>query len=586
MSTRLTDRYIDDQTDAQYRNHRLSSRVKVMRLIAVIVFIALSAPMIYVQAFVSPDDVLKNAGNTTQTVPVPAVRGAIYDRNGQIMAVTVDARNVIADQTLVTDPVGEARKLANLLDLDPADLAVQLNGDRRYVRIKKNVTPTTWDQIETLGLPGIYSERSQARSYPEGQLGANILGYVNSEGVGVGGIELMLNSVLSGTDGSRTFAVVPGVSTADQSFTEAINGTNVQLTIDRDLQWVAQEAIAQQVRKTGAASGSVIVMDPNTGEILAMATAPTFDPNNLNSAKPENLGNRILTNVYEPGSIGKTITMATAMNDGGMTPTSKMIIPAKLKRADKVFKDHDPHGRLKLTLTGVLAVSSNIGSILAAEKVSDNVLYNALKAFGIGQPSGLGFPGESAGHLPNPNKGEWSGTTKPTVAFGQGYSLNALQATSIFATFANNGVRVVPSIVAGYTDKDGRFEAAPGSESHRVVSEEVARNVRLMMESVVSSEGTAPLAKIKGYRIAGKTGTASYYDAKRNRYSGYVASFIGMAPADKPELVVSVVLERPVNGHYGGEVAAPIFKKVMTYALQRYRILPTAKLPKPLPLDW
>ncbi|MEN9693148.1 MAG: hypothetical protein RLZZ330_792 [Actinomycetota bacterium] len=586
MSTRTSNRPDFELTDSQYRTDRLTSRVKAMRLLAVIVFVILAAPLAFVQSFVAPDDVLKMAGNTTQTVEVPAVRGAIYDRNGQIMAVTVDARNVIADQTLVTDPVGEARKLANLLDLDPADLALKLNGDRRYIRLKMNVTPTTWDQIETLGLPGIYSERSQARSYPEGQLGANVLGYVNSDGVGVGGIELMMNSILSGTDGSRTFAVVPGVSTADQSFTEAIDGTNVQLTIDRDLQWVAQEAIAQQVKKTGAASGSVIVMDPQTGEILAMATAPTFDPNDLNSSSERNLGNRILTNVYEPGSIGKTITMATAMNDGGMSPTSKMIIPAKLKRADKTFRDHDPHGRLKLTLTGVLAVSSNIGSIMAAEKVSDTVLYNALKAFGIGQPSGLDFPGESTGRLPNPDNGEWSGTTKPTLAFGQGYSVNALQATSIFATFANNGIRVQPRIISGYTDKDGRFENAPGSESHRVVSDQVAKDVRLMMESVVSAEGTAPLAKIKGYRIAGKTGTASYYDAKRGKYSGYVASFIGMAPADKPELVVSVVLERPVNGHYGGEVAAPIFKKVMTYALQRYRILPTEKLAKPLPLDW
>ena len=544
----------------------------------------LAIPLVYAQAFVSPQDVLKNSGTQIQTVAVPAVRGQIVDRNGVILAVTVDARNVIADQTLVTDPVGEARKLANYLDLDPADLALRLNGERRYVMLKRNVTPTTWDQIETMGLPGIFSERSQARSYPEGELGANILGYVNSTGSGTGGVEMMLNSVLAGTNGSRTFTVVPGVSTADQIFTEAVDGTNVQLTIDRDIQWVAQEAITAQVKKTGAASGSVVVMDPRSGEILAMATAPTFNPNDLNSSSAKNQGNRILTNTYEPGSIGKAITMATAMESGGLNPRSQMVIPAKITRFNKTFRDHDPHGRINLTLTGVLAVSSNIGSILAAETVSDDELYNAFRAFGIGESTGLGFPGESFGALPKPQN--WSGTTKPTLAFGQGYSLNTLQATSIYATFANDGVRVVPKIISGYTDKEGRFESTPASNTRRVVSAEVARNVRLMMESVVSAEGTAPLAKIKGYRISGKTGTADYYSQAQQKYTGYVASFVGMAPADKPELVISVILERPVNGHYGGEVAAPVFKKVMTFALQRMRVVPTGKLTNKLPLDW
>lgn len=547
-------------------------------------FVVLAIPLINVQALVAPEQILKTSADKSQTVAVPAVRGQIVDRNGVLLAVTVDARNVIADQTLVTDPVGEARKLANLLDMDPADLALRLSGERRYVMLKRNVTPTTWDQIETLGLPGIYSERSQARAYPEGELGANILGTVDANGKGSGGIEYMLDSILSGTDGSRTFTVVPGVSTADQVFTAAVDGTNVQLTIDRDIQWVAQEAIAAQVKRTRAASGSVIVMNPQTGEILAMATAPTFNPNNVSASKVKDRGNRILSNTYEPGSIGKAMTMAIAMESGGMNPRTKMVIPSKLTRFNKIFRDHDPHGRIKLTLTGVLAVSSNIGSIMAAESVSDDVLYNGLRAFGIGESTGLGFPGESYGSLPKPEN--WSGTTKPTLSFGQGYSVNALQAASIYAIFANDGIRATPKLISGYTDKDGRFEGTPASTNRRVISPEVARNVRLMMESVVSAEGTAPLARIKGYRIAGKTGTASYYSQSQQRYTGYVASFVGMAPADKPELVVSVMLERPVNGHYGGEVAAPVFKKVMTFALQRMRILPTTKLINRLPLKW
>jgi cell division protein FtsI (penicillin-binding protein 3) len=551
----------------------------------IVVFVFLASLLVYFQVGRNPKDVLGGVQSSMHTVPIHAVRGNITDRNGVLLAVTVDARNVVADQTLVTDPRGEAIKLANLLDLDAATIAERLTGTRRFVYIAKNITPTQWNQIDSLSLPGIFSERSQTRSYPEGTLGANFLGFVNSTGVGMGGLELQFNKTMSGIDGVRTFSAVAGVTTADQQVTPAVDGNHVQLTIDRDIQFVAQDAIATAVKKARAQSGSVVVMNAKTGEILAMATVPTFDPNNLRSAKSNNLGNRILADVYEPGSTGKVMTLAAVLEAGTMKPDSHLTVPGRLKRGDKKFKDAHAHKTEHLTLTGVLAKSSNIGSILAAETLSKQNLYDMLKKFGVAEKSGLGFPAESAGKLIDPNS--WSVTTQPTVAFGQGYSMNVLQATQVFATIANNGIRMPAKLVAGFTDSSGRFQGAPDDRQPvQAISAKTASTLRSMMETVVSTDGTAPLARIPGYRVAGKTGTAQAFDASCGCYRGYVASFIGMAPADAPEIVVAVTLVQPRNGYYGGTLAAPVFKTVMSYALQQLRIPPTGSKPKKMKLTW
>ncbi len=522
-----------------------------------------------------------------QKVKIHAVRGNITDRNGVLLAVTVDARNVVADQTLVTDPRGEATKIANLLDLDAATVAERLTGNRRFIYIAKNITPQQWNQLDELALPGIFSERSQTRSYPEGILGANILGFVNSSGVGMGGLEFQFDDVLKGVDGERTYSPVSGVTTADSQVTQAIDGNHVQLTIDRDIQFIAQDAIAAQVKKARAQSGSVIVLNSKTGEIYAMATAPTFDPNDLKNAKDANLGNRILTDVHEPGSTGKIMTMAAVLESGTLTPNSKLKVPGKLKRADKTFKDAHNHPLEKLTLTGVLAKSSNIGSILASETIGGTNLFNFLKKFGVAEKSGLGFPAESAGTIPKPNTSAWSATTEPTLAFGQGYSMNVLQAAQVFATIANDGVRMPAKLVSGYTDSSGRFQSIADSRTPtQVVSAKTAKTLREMMETVVSADGTAPLARIPGYRVAGKTGTAQAFDPTCHCYRGYVSSFIGMAPSDAPEIVVAVWLVQPRNGYYGGTLAAPVFKTVMSFVLQQMRIPPTGTKPPKMKLTW
>jgi cell division protein FtsI (penicillin-binding protein 3) len=306
---------------------------------------------------------------------------------------------------------------------------------------------------------------------------------------------------------------------------------------------------------------------------LAQASAPTFDPNISSTITLNKLRNPAVQEVYEPGSTGKVITVAAALQEGLVTPQSIFTIPYKMKVADEYFHDHEKHPTQRLTTTGLLAVSSNTGSIQIGQKLGKETLYNYLRKFGIGQSTNSKLPGESAGIL-HPVK-EWSGTSLPTIAFGQGYSLTAMQSTSVFATIANDGVRVSPSILAGVVDESGKYTPAKENESVRVLSSQTASNMRAMMESVVSSNGTAPAAAISGYRIAGKTGTANRFNTACKCYSGYTASFIGFAPADQPKYVISVTIQDPKGMHWGGALAGPVFKKVMSFVLQSEGVQPT-----------
>ena len=432
---------------------------------------------------------------------------------------------------------------------------------------------------------GFLPERGYIREYPSGSLVASLIGFVNRDGKGATGLESSMNSSITGVAGKYSFAngygaEIPG---SQSEIIPAQAGTTVRLTIDRDIQWVASKAISDVVKSSRALSGTVIVMDPKTGEILAHATAPTFDPNNTSKVSLVSMRNPSVQDVYEPGSTGKVMTIAAAIEEKKVTPQTVFTIPYALKRSTKVFHDHEKHATQRLTTSGILAVSSNTGSIQIGELLSNETLYNYLTKFGIGSKTGSGLPGESRGILPK--TADWSGTTPPTVAFGQGYSLTALQATSVFATIANNGVRVSPTVIAGTSDSSGNYTPAPGRTSQRVISEQTATAMRIMMESVVSPNGTAPSAAITGYRVAGKTGTAQRIDDTCGCYRGYTASFIGFAPADKPAYVISVTIQDPKGFHWGGYLGGPVFKKVMSFVLQSRQIAPTGTAIVPVALD-
>jgi cell division protein FtsI (penicillin-binding protein 3) len=531
----------------------------------------------------------------SRTVPLPATRGSITDSNGVVLAQSVEARLVTADPMLVADPGQYAHLLAPLLRVHENVLRQRLaDRPRRWVLLARDVTPATWRAIKQLVDPGtgkpligIHSEPQSRRVYPADQVAANVLGFVGRDGRGQGGIERAFDAVLAGRDGKLTYErdrTGRRIATAGVEQVKPVPGRDVRLTIDREVQWVAQQAIAAKVTEAGAESGTVVVLDVKTGDILAMATAPTFNPNQPGRGRDENRGNRALSEVYEPGSIAKIMTTAAVLEEGAATPETKITVPGRLSRGGHSFGDHWGHGTLRLTLTGVLAKSSNIGTVLAAEQLDAATLHRYFERFGVGRPTGLRFPGESRGILAPAE--EWSASQRYTVTFGQGLAVNAVQAASTFATIANGGVRVQPRLVAGWTDEDGHFRPAPAGQQTRVVSARTAAQVAQMMEQVTRPGGTAKIAAIPGYRVAGKTGTAQRVDPSCGCYRGYTASFAGFAPADDPRIVVSVTLQKPVNGHTGGLLGGPVFRDVMSFALQSRGVPPTGRPPARLPIDW
>jgi cell division protein FtsI (penicillin-binding protein 3) len=574
-------------------------RIRGLVLILAVVMFMFGLRLVQVQALQAGNyrELAVNEMEKVRTLQAP--RGDITDINGVPFARSVAATSIVVDQTQITDPAKVAAFVAPILNMKVQEVQEAVTGTRKWNMVARNTKPATWlklsgalDQYNSRfkamspdRIIGFFPERSYVREYPSGNLIASLIGFVNHDGVGATGLESSMNSKIKGIDGKYSYAngykaEIPG---SQSEIIPAQSGTSIRLTVDRDIQWVASKAIAEVVKSSRALSGTVIVMDPKTGHILAHATAPTFDPNDTTKVSLVAMRNPSVLDVYEPGSTGKVMTIAAALEEKKITPQTVLTIPDKLKRSVKVFRDHEPHPTQRLTTAGVLAVSSNTGSIKIGEMISNDKLYDYLTKFGIGSKTGSGLPGESRGILPK--VADWSGTTAPTVAFGQGYSVTAMQATSVFATIANDGVRVSPTVIAGTSDSSGNYTPSATRESVRVISPETASQIRLMMESVVSASGTAPSAAIPGYRVAGKTGTAQRIDDTCGCYRGYTASFIGFAPADKPAYVISVTIQDPKGLHWGGYLGGPVFKKVMSFVLQSKGIAPTGTVVDPLPLN-
>jgi len=576
-----------------------AARIRKLIVFILVFFLLFTFRLIQIQGIQANEYRNKAANEMESTRAIPAARGEITDINGVDFARSVSAINIVVDQTQITDAAATANFAAPYLGMTVAQVQSAISGTKRYAMVAKGAKPAVWrdlsDAMDTFNaslnkenfdkrIVGFFAERNYIREYPSGSLVSSLVGFVRQDGIGATGIESSLNSTIAGTAGRYSYArglgaEIPG---SQNEIIAAKKGSTIRLTIDRDVQWVAAKAIQEAVSKAHATSGTVIVMDPKTGQILAHATAPTFDPNNTKSVSQALMRNPSVQDIYEPGSTGKIMTMAAALEEKKVTPETLFTVPDSIKRGGDTFHDHDHHAVKHLTTSGILAISSNTGTIQVGELLSKNTLHDYLVKFGIGQSTGSGLPGESAGLFrPVSN---WSGTTAPTVAFGQGYSVTAMQATSIYATIANNGVRVAPTVIAGTTDASGKFTASAARKSERVVSAETAQQIRIMLESVVSAGGTAPNAAIPGYRVAGKTGTANRYNNACSCYSGYTASFIGFAPADAPRYVISVTIQDPKGIHYGGLLGGPVFKKVMTFVLQSEHVAPTGTKVMPVAL--
>jgi cell division protein FtsI (penicillin-binding protein 3) len=527
---------------------------------------------------------------------LPATRGSITDRNGNPLAQSLDGVMIVADPTKTRDDAAQiASVLQQRLGLDYIDLVENLSWPDpevrfRYVarRLPSTKAETVVQELSNEGFRGLDTRRDPLRSYPAGDVAANLVGWTNDGGDGSDGAELLLSRVLAGKDGSSTYDMGGGnrIPLGDNSVVEPVDGQDVALTIDRDVQWYVQRVLRQTVEDVSGESGSAVVIDSTTGQLLALADYPTFDPNTVSSGIDEaRLGSRALRDVYEPGSVQKVLTMASLIDAGRVTPRTRLSVPGALVSSGQPIRDFWEHGVINLTLAGVLAKSSNVGTVLAARALAPGQLHDYLTKFGLGRRTGLEGYGEAPGLLSAPSS--WVDVTRDNIAFGQGLAVNVVQMAAAINTIANSGTYVEPSLVLGAADTEFGQLGSDLAGSREVIAPESAAQVAKMMEMVTDEvEGTAPLAKVPGYRVAGKTGTAQVAENGTYANDKRVISFAGFAPADKPRFTVYVVIKNPKGDVGGGGTAAPAFRKIMAYLLQRYAIPPSGSKPPRLPIAW
>jgi cell division protein FtsI (penicillin-binding protein 3) len=554
-------------------------RLLVLLILSLLAFLAISGRLVVLQVFDAGSLDQAAARQRLMVIDLPATRGRIFDRNLDDLALSIPARAIWADPHLVKDKQRTAARLAKALGIRKKLLAERLASRGRFVYLARRLPKIRGDVVQRMNLPGVFVEADVARRYPSGPVAAQVLGFVGVEGHGQAGIEQQYDGLLRGHPGKIQLERDPqgrAIPQGRRNLEPAVPGTDLVLTLDQHLQYVTEQALARAVTQHNAKAGSVVVMRPRTGEILAMANMPTFDPNRIAASKPEARKNRAIADMFEPGSTNKTITAAAALQHGIVTPKTETIVPDNIPLCpEKTFRDSHSHAPELMTFADIVAKSSNVGTIMAARDLGRDRLYKAQVDFGYGRRSGVDLPGESPGILRPPQS--WYCTDLGTNAIGQGVAVTVLQMASVYATVANNGVLRAPILLRGTVDAHGRVAKADRRPGRRVLSVSTARRLSRILEGVVREGGTGTAAALEEWRVAGKTGTARKPDPNRRGYlpGAYVGSFIGFAPAERPAVVVAVVIDQPTRGYYGGAVAAPVFKEVTSAALRRLGVVPT-----------
>jgi cell division protein FtsI (penicillin-binding protein 3) len=567
--------------------------VSIRRTLFVAAFVVfwmlgISARLVYLQVS-SHDRLVERAHKQQQdAIDTAPQRGALLDRRERELARTIDTTSVfVAPDEFKTEKkateaqtLGEigciADRLSSVLGLKQKELAGQIiearkNG-RGFLWIARRIDPDKAQALEAMELPGVHTRKEPKRFYPNGPLAANVLGFVGLDGSGLAGIEQAFNEKILGEPGklfiqkdSRGFAYesteIPGRP-----------GQTIVLTIDQSIQYQAEAALTSAIAESHAKSGTAIVMDPHTGEILALANAPTFDPNNVGAAPPPARANWALQNIYEPGSTFKIVAYAAAIEKGLAKPDDYIDCQmGSITVAKRVIHDHHPFGNL--TLTQALAESSNVAAIKLGMRVGDSTMYDYITRFGFGSRTGIELPGETAGMIHPVSR--WLSSSIGSIAIGQEVGVTPLQVAAAFSTLANNGVRIAPHIIREIRTSTGTSIYRPNPEQHRVISTSTARALRGMLEGVTLN-GTAKKAQLDGYSAAGKTGTAQKIDPQTKKYSNtkYMASFVGFAPVDNPAVVIIVVIDEPAGLYHGGDVAAPVFRQIAEQILPEMGVMP------------
>jgi cell division protein FtsI (penicillin-binding protein 3) len=505
----------------------------------------------------------------TETVPVPGLRGSILDRKGKELAVSEDAVDVVATPYQVEDPDRTAKQLAPILHMGEGDVLKALaSGSPGFAYLARNVDLSAAGRIRKLHLSGITTVPDSRRIYPEGKVAAQVIGTVGTDGQGLSGLEAADNDLLGAQNGEQQ-VVMDGLGKAIERNTtaSATDGENVKLTIDSSIQARTEEVLADVARTYTPQNATAIVMNPQNSQVLAMANWPTLDPSDPAGADPEALQNTATGFTYEPGSTFKAFTVAGALMEHLVTPNTVFDLPTELQVADRIITDAEDRPAERLTVAQILAQSSNIGAVKIGLELGPDRFYKWVRKFGFGEPTGISFPGEEQGIVLKPS--EFSGSTMGNLPMGQGLSVTPMQMAAAYSAIANGGILRTPQLVL---DEDGN--PVPEPKGHRVISEQTASQLRTMLEGVLAPGGTASEVSVPGYTLAGKTGTAQVAENGTYSETDYVASFVGFAPAQDPQLLVAVVVNKPRGDIYGGSVAAPAFGQIAQFALSHLRIPP------------
>jgi cell division protein FtsI (penicillin-binding protein 3) len=524
-------------------------------------------------------------------IALHALRGTITDRNGTVLAYTSDAQDITVNpqQVPADQRPAYAAKLAPLLAMSQQAVETVLARPGEYAVLAPAVSPVVAQQVDELQLEGLYTEPTTQREYPGRTVAANVVGTVHSDGTGAAGIEYLFNRELAGTDGSLTYAVdnLGNINPSSRTVRDAPrNGDTIALTLDDNLQYVVQQYLDEAVPRSGARSAEAVILDAHNGQVLAMAGSGTFDASDPNTIDPNVPMNPPVMSAFEPGSVQKAITFSAAIQQGIIKPSTVLSVPNSITMGGVTISDAWWHPTERFTATGVLAESSNVGTLEIARRLGPTIWDSYEQKFGVGQKTGIELPGESSGYLPPLST--WSASTFANLPFGQGESMTVLQLASIYQTLANNGVRVPPRIIKSVTSASGAVSVPAVPAGVTVVTPQTARTVRTMLESVTLPGGTGVKAAIPGYRVAGKTGTAQQPDpAHGGAYSSWMNwdTFAGMVPADDPQFVVAIMVDNPAHGLEGGDVAAPLFRQIASYELQHAHIPPTGSVSRHVPLQ-
>lgn len=561
---------------------RSPRRLIAMFFLLMLLFAGMLSRLFVLQIVEAPELEAIAAKQRQRDIPFPARRGTVFDRSGAPLAISADLQTVFADPEHVEDPVAGAAALAPVLGVDPAELVPKLRGSvpgSRFEYVARQVPDRVAARIRRLDVPGIYMREEPKRFYPEGKLAGHVLGFVNIDGTVRAGIEDQYQGILEGKPGHMTLEQDPmgrPLPQAEFSYEPPSPGRSLFLTIDKELQYFTELALAEAIDEYDAEAGTVVVMQPETGEILALANSPDFDPNQYATSDQAAQRNQALTDVYEPGSAFKIVPMAAALEEGIVTPRSTFTVPDAFQYMDRVFNDSHAHPTEQMSVTRILKDSSNVGTIKIGLELGATSLDRWIKRFGFGKRTGLDFPGEVSGLMLD--RDDWSGTTIATLPIGQGIAVTPVQMAAAFAAVANDGKWTEPKLLHSTMDQTGEVTPASPPRQRQILSPQTATKLKLMLERAVD-DGTGLEAQIPGYRVAGKTGTAQKPLPGGGYGNSYVASFGGFAPVDDPKLVVMVVLHEP-NPIWGGLTAAPTFRSIAEFGLQQLGIRPQGNAEK------